>query len=105
RTPLEVGSAGNFNSSTMIVITMATTPSVNAFSRPGLIAFPRRLVAWRTRTRLGVVVYRCLAADPFDELVELDRLLSRRQRVFGRKSVLAGRLRWTSRCSREPGAA
>src|SRR4029078_1187011 len=100
RTPLEVRSAGNFKASTMIVITMATTPSVNAFSRPGLIAFPRRLVAWRTRNRLGVVVNRCLAADPFDELVELDRLLSRRQRVFGGKSALAGGVRSASRHKR-----
>src|SRR5947208_887946 len=40
RTACRVGSAGNFSSSTMIVITIATTPSVSAFSRVGVMRDP-----------------------------------------------------------------
>src|SRR5438445_13786135 len=76
----------------MIVSTIATTPSVNAFSRLGLIASPWRLVAWLTRNGLGVVVNCRLRPNPFDQLVELDRLLGRGQCVTGRKSVLTGGL-------------
>ena len=34
--------------------------------------------------------HRCLRLHPFDQLVELDRLLGRGQRVGSRKSVFAG---------------
>src|SRR4051794_15543023 len=37
-----VGSAGNFSSSTMIVITIATTPSVSAINRVGVMQDPPR---------------------------------------------------------------
>jgi hypothetical protein len=42
--------------------------------------------------RAGVWIDRRLLADPSDELIELDRLFRRDQRIFGRKPVFAGGL-------------
>src|SRR4029079_708371 len=44
------------------------------------------------RARLSVRVDRVLRFEPAEQLVDLDRLLGRDQRVGGRKSVLAGGL-------------
>src|SRR5438270_98451 len=53
---------------------------------------PRRLVAGRIRRSWAVVVNCCLCADPFDQLIELDRLFRCGQCVAGRKFVFAGTL-------------
>src|SRR6185503_1553194 len=78
----------------MIVRTIATTPSVKALSRPGLILVPpppllaigRAGFHDRLAARLNVV----LPADPLDQFVELDGLLGGDEGVELRKSVLVG---------------
>ena len=81
---------GIFSSSTMIVRTIATTPSVRAFSRSGSF-LPRCSVRVPTRNRRRGAVNLGLRADPSDQLVELDSLLGC-ERAACRKSVFSGGL-------------
>src|SRR5689334_7678796 len=82
RSALKSEPCGTGRLSTMIVIMIATTPSVKAFSRSGFIGYPReRSLLQPDRRAMTSRLFRLvrrnrrLRLHPFDQFVELDGLL------------------------------